>query len=83
MWADGSKARPPMTRGDGLRVGRDTENTFMSFHVAGSMSFYTARCSVLLILVLSSSLCKAADKKQLSVALAAVDANLKTSAGKQ
>jgi len=55
----------------------------MSFHVAGSMSFYTARCSVLLILVLSSSLCKAADKEQLSVALAAVEANLKTSAGKQ
>ena len=49
VWADGSKARPPMTRGDGLRVGRDTENTFMSFHVAGSMSVYTARCSVLLI----------------------------------
>ena len=55
----------------------------MSFHVAGRMSCYTARCSVLVILVLSSSLCKAADKKQLSVALAAVDANLKTSAGKQ
>ena len=47
------------------------------------MSCYTARCSVLVILVLSSSLCKAADKKQLSAALAAVDANLKTSAGKQ
>ena len=46
------------------------------------MSCYTARCSVLVILVLSSSLCKAADKKQLSAALA-VDANLKTSAGKQ
>jgi len=55
----------------------------MSFHVAGRMSCYTARCSVLVILVLSSSLCKAADKKQLSAALAAVDANLKTSAGKQ
>ena len=46
----------------------------MSFHVASRMSFYTARCSVLLILVLSSSLCKAADKEQLPVALAAVEA---------
>jgi hypothetical protein len=55
----------------------------MSFHVAGRMIAYRACCSVLLILVLSSSLCNAADKKQLSVALAAVEANLKTSAGKQ
>jgi hypothetical protein len=55
----------------------------MSFHVAGREIAYRACCSVLLILVLSSSLCNAADKKQLSVALAAVEANLKTSAGKQ
>jgi hypothetical protein len=55
----------------------------MSFHVAGRMIAYRACCSVLLILVLSSSLCNAADKKQLSVALAAVEANLKTSPGKQ
>jgi hypothetical protein len=55
----------------------------MSFHVAGRMIAYRACCSVLLILVLSSSLSNAADKKQLSVALAAVEANLKTSPGKQ
>jgi hypothetical protein len=55
----------------------------MSFHVAGRMIAYRACCSVLLILVLSSSLCNATDKKQLSVALGAVEANLKTSAGKQ
>ena len=55
----------------------------MSYHLAGRMTSYTARLSVLLILVLSSSLCNAADKKQLSVALAGVEANLKTSAGKQ
>jgi hypothetical protein len=55
----------------------------MSFHVAGREIAYRACCSVLLILVLSSSLSNAADKKQLSVALAAVEANLKTSPGKQ
>lgn len=55
----------------------------MSFDLAGRMTSYPARCSVLLILMLSSSLCNAADKKQLSDALAAVEANLKTSAGKQ
>ena len=55
----------------------------MGFRHVGRMTSYTACCSTLLIFVLTSSLCDAADKKQLSVALAAVEANLKTSAGKQ
>ena len=39
--------------------------------------------TVLAILLSLGSICMAADKKQLAAAVAAVDANLKTSAGKQ
>jgi hypothetical protein len=38
---------------------------------------------VLAVLLLLGSICLAADKKQLEAAVAAVDANLKTAAGKQ
>ena len=39
--------------------------------------------TVLVVLLAIGSICRAADKKQLTAAASAVDANLKTSAGKQ
>ena len=48
-----------------------------------NLKIYKRSTVVLAVLLLLGSICMAADKKQLTAAVAAVDANLKTSAGKQ